>query len=45
VLERAVLASERERKERGLAGRRVVEARYGWPSVVEDLERACAAYC
>jgi len=45
ALERAVLASERERKERGLAGRRVVEARYGWPSVVEDLERACAAYC
>lgn len=44
ALERAVLAPESERQERGSAGRRVVEARYGWPSVVDELERACAAY-
>jgi len=28
-----------------LGGPRAVEARYAWPSVVNELERACAAYC
>jgi glycosyltransferase involved in cell wall biosynthesis len=41
----ALFASESERTERGARGRRAVEARYGWPSVVNALERACAAYC
>jgi glycosyltransferase involved in cell wall biosynthesis len=45
ALREAVSASESERAERGSAGRRAIEARYGWPSVVNELERACAAYC
>jgi glycosyltransferase involved in cell wall biosynthesis len=45
ALERAVLASDSERADRGSAGRRAIEARYAWPSVVSELERACAAYC
>ena len=45
ALERAVLSSDSERAGRGSAGRRAVEARYAWPSVVNELERACAAYC
>jgi glycosyltransferase involved in cell wall biosynthesis len=45
ALERALLTTESERKERGSSGRRVVETRYGWPSIVEELERTCAAYC
>jgi poly(glycerol-phosphate) alpha-glucosyltransferase len=44
ALGKAVLASDAERAERGAAGRRAVEARYAWPSVVRELERACAAY-
>jgi poly(glycerol-phosphate) alpha-glucosyltransferase len=44
ALGKAVLASDSERAERGSAGRRAVEARYAWPSVVNELERACAAY-
>jgi glycosyltransferase involved in cell wall biosynthesis len=45
ALREAVSASESERAERGSAGRRAIEARYGWPSVVSELERASAAYC
>jgi glycosyltransferase involved in cell wall biosynthesis len=45
ALREAVSASDSERAERGSAGRRAIEARYGWPSVVNELERACAAYC
>ena len=45
VLERAVLSSDSERADRGSAGRRAIEARYAWPSVVSELQRACAAYC
>ncbi len=45
ALEQALFASESERAERGSAGRRAIEARYAWPSVVQELERACAAYC
>jgi glycosyltransferase involved in cell wall biosynthesis len=44
ALGKAVLASDAERAERGAAGRRAVEERYAWPSVVRELERACAAY-
>jgi poly(glycerol-phosphate) alpha-glucosyltransferase len=45
ALARAVSASDSERSERGTAGRRAVEARYAWSTVVGELERACAAYC
>jgi glycosyltransferase involved in cell wall biosynthesis len=45
ALEYAVLASDSERADRGSAGRRAIVARYGWPSVVKELQRACAAYC
>ena len=41
----ALAATESERAERGSTGRRAIESRYGWPSVVKELERACAAYC
>jgi glycosyltransferase involved in cell wall biosynthesis len=44
ALREAVCASESERTDRGSIGRRAIEARYGWPSVVKELERACAAY-
>jgi glycosyltransferase involved in cell wall biosynthesis len=45
ALEQAIRASESERADRGSTGRRVVEARYAWPAVVQELQRACAAYC
>jgi glycosyltransferase involved in cell wall biosynthesis len=45
ALGQALFASESERADRGSRGRRVIEARYAWPSVVSELERACAAYC
>ena len=45
ALERAIGCSDAERAERGSQGRRAIEARYGWPAVVSELERACAAYC
>jgi glycosyltransferase involved in cell wall biosynthesis len=45
ALERGVLASDSERADRGSTGRRAIEARYAWPSVVNELQRACAAYC
>ncbi len=45
ALERAVFATDSERADRGSAGRRAVEARYTWSSVVNELERACASYC
>ena len=45
ALERGIGCSDTERAERGSRGRRAIEARYGWPAVVSELERACAAYC
>jgi len=45
ALGQALAATESERAERGSTGRRAIEARYGWPSVVKELERACVAYC
>ena len=45
ALGQALAATESERAERGSRGRRTIEARYGWPSVVKELERACVAYC
>ena len=45
ALASALVATDSERAERGSTGRRVVATRYGWPSVVNELERACAAYC
>ena len=45
ALEIALMSSAAELADRGARGRRIVEARYAWPSVVRELERACAAYC
>jgi glycosyltransferase involved in cell wall biosynthesis len=45
ALGQALSASESERSDRGSRGRRTIEARYGWPSVVNEMERACVAYC
>jgi len=45
ALGQALAATESERAGRGSTGRRAIEARYGWPSVVNELERACVAYC
>ena len=45
ALGQVLFTSESERADRGSRGRRAIEARYGWPSVVNELERACAAYC
>jgi glycosyltransferase involved in cell wall biosynthesis len=45
ALGEALAATESERAERGSMGRRAIEARYGWPSIVKELERACTAYC
>lgn len=45
ALEAALIASDAERRERGDNGRRLIEARYRWPTIVDELERACARYC
>jgi glycosyltransferase involved in cell wall biosynthesis len=44
ALRAALLSSDAEKADRGSIGCRAIEARYGWPSVVKELERACAAY-
>lgn len=41
----ALEASQLERKERGFLGRRLVETRYTWTTIVEELKNACATYC
>lgn len=45
ALTMALSASEAERRERGSNGRRLIEARYRWSSIVDDLTQACARYC
>jgi glycosyltransferase involved in cell wall biosynthesis len=45
VMTMALFASESERRERGQNGRRLVETRYTWPSVINELQRACNTYC
>jgi glycosyltransferase involved in cell wall biosynthesis len=44
TLQRAFLAAESELKQRGQNGRRLVESRYTWPSILSSLLQACAAY-
>ena len=45
ALRTALLADEAERKQRGLSGRKLVETRYTWPSVVTCLLEACETHC
>jgi glycosyltransferase involved in cell wall biosynthesis len=45
TLEMALCASESERRNRGKNGRRLIEARYSWPQIVDKLEQSCATYC
>jgi glycosyltransferase involved in cell wall biosynthesis len=45
ALGEALRASDSERRDRGVAGRRTVEERYRWRSIVERLDQACTAYC
>ncbi len=44
-LSQALTASDEERRQRGANGRRLVERRYNWPSIVSELLSACAAHC
>jgi glycosyltransferase involved in cell wall biosynthesis len=41
----ALGTSDLERQQRGAIGRRMVETRYTWASVIDRLEKACATYC
>jgi glycosyltransferase involved in cell wall biosynthesis len=45
TLKTALQTSESERRERGQNGRRLVEARYAWPTIVSQLQQACAIHC
>ncbi len=45
ALQKALGTSTGERVERGQLGRRVVEARYAWPGIIDQLQKACATYC
>jgi glycosyltransferase involved in cell wall biosynthesis len=41
----ALECGETGRKQRGLNGRRLVEARYTWPAIIRNLSEACAQSC
>lgn len=41
ALRELLAAGEAERRQRGAAGRRLVEARFRWPVIAEELNRAC----
>lgn len=45
ALKAALAVSEAERRGRGDNGRRLVETRYRWAGIVDDLIRSCARYC
>jgi glycosyltransferase involved in cell wall biosynthesis len=45
TLKTALQTPESERRERGQNGRRLVQTRYAWPSIVSQLQQACAAHC
>lgn len=45
TLKAALKTTASERRERGQNGRRLVEASYAWPTIVRQLEQACAAHC
>jgi glycosyltransferase involved in cell wall biosynthesis len=41
----ALGAGDAERRERGANGRRLLEFRYSWPSIVRELDQVCLRYC
>ena len=45
ALRAALSAPEAERRDRGIAGRKLLERDYTWPSIVKALLEACATYC
>lgn len=45
ALKTALATSTMERRERGQMGRRLVETRYSWSTVIDGLQSACATYC
>ena len=45
ALKSAIEVSEAERRERGANGCRLIETRYRWSAVVDELHRACTQYC
>jgi glycosyltransferase involved in cell wall biosynthesis len=45
ALRQAMCASETERRQRGAAGRQLLERDYTWESVCRHLLQACANYC
>ena len=45
TLKTALQTSESERRERGRNGRQLVEAQYAWPTIVKQLQQACAEHC
>jgi glycosyltransferase involved in cell wall biosynthesis len=45
ALRTALDADASERKQRGRKGRQLVEHRYGWAAIVEQLLEACSAHC
>jgi glycosyltransferase involved in cell wall biosynthesis len=45
TLKTALQAPEAERRARGRNGRRLVETSYAWPTIIRQLQQACATYC
>jgi glycosyltransferase involved in cell wall biosynthesis len=45
ALEAGLRADAAERQQRGEQGRRLVEANYSWPPIVQSLLEACEAHC
>jgi len=45
TLKTALQALESERRLRGQNGRRLIETRYTWPTIINQLQQACATYC
>jgi glycosyltransferase involved in cell wall biosynthesis len=45
ALRTAISASEAERRQRGQAGRNLLERDYTWPKIAERLLHACAEHC
>jgi glycosyltransferase involved in cell wall biosynthesis len=45
VLRNALQSSASELHQRGGNGRRLVESKYSWPSIVGEFLKACAAHC
>jgi glycosyltransferase involved in cell wall biosynthesis len=45
ALKTALQAPESERRQRGQNGRRLIETRYTWPTIISQLQQACATYC